>query len=93
MRGDTVYYAGEAVGPLDDSTRKNAMGDDKECELKTDKDRLDYLYDKLLDLISLCTEHKNKIKALGNWKIAHELDSQLCLAFEVLKRRLEEKEI
>lgn len=89
MRGDTVYYAGEEVRPLDDSMGKNGT----ECELKTDKDRLAYLHDKLLDLISLCTEHKNKIKALDNWKIAHELDSQLCVALEVLKRRLEEKEI
>lgn len=93
MIGGAVYYGGERVGSLDEYTRKNDMEDGTERELKTDKDRLDYLHDELLDLISLCTEHKNKIKALDNWKIAHELDSQLCLAFEVLKRRLEEKEI
>ena len=62
-------------------------------KLAPDDQRLEDLYDRLYSLITLCTEYKHEIKYLDAWKIAHELDSQLCLAFEVLKRHLEEKDL
>ena len=65
--------------------------EDNDGKVTTDEQRLGDLYDRLHDLISFCTSYKKEIKALDNWKIAHELDSTLCLAFEVLKRRLTER--
>lgn len=67
------------------------MTDNRGDKVRTDDQRLTDLYDRLYDLISFCTSYKKEIKALDNWKIAHELDSTLCLAFETLRRRLTER--
>ena len=64
---------------------------DGKIEPTTDEERIKDLHDGLYDLIARCMEHKRSIVALDNWIIAHNLESQLCLAFEVLRRYLAEK--
>lgn len=61
-------------------------------EVKTDKEYLDGLYDDLYDLITNCIKAKGAIKDIENWKIVHNLEFQLCLAFEILKRYVDKED-
>ena len=63
-----------------------------EQELTTDKEYLDGLYDDLYDLITNCIKAKSAIKDIENWKAVHNLEFQLCLAFEILKRYVDKED-
>lgn len=52
----------------------------------TDEEYLNDLYDGLYDLIACCMESKEKIEDMDNWEVVHDLEFQLELAFESLKR-------
>lgn len=58
-------------------------------ELKTDKEHLNCLHDGLYDLVECCIEAKHAIKDIENWKVVHNLEFQLCLAFEILRRYID----
>ena len=63
-----------------------------EQELTTDKEYLNGLYDGLYDLIEFCLEAKGAIKDIENWKVVHNLEFQLCLSFEILKRYVDKED-
>ena len=65
--------------------------DTGECELSNDEERIKDLYDGLYDLIARCMDQKRSIVALDTWIIVHNLEAQLCLAYEVLRRYLAER--
>lgn len=62
--------------------------DDKEHELKTDTERLENLYEQMHDLIEICMETKDAMKDLDNWATVHDLEFQLGLTAEGLRRYL-----
>lgn len=65
-------------------------------ELEKVKDDAGYLEDirsDLYDLIGRCIGAKNSIKDMDNWEIVHDLEFQLELAYETLKRYLDKMEI
>lgn len=59
----------------------------------TDKEYLEDIHDNLHDLIEYCMESKEKIEDMDNWRIVHDLEFQLGLAFEGLRRYLDKMEI
>lgn len=54
----------------------------------TDEEYLKDLYDNLHDLIEYCMESKENIQDLDNWQAVHDLEFQLGLAAEKLRRYL-----
>ena len=65
----------------------------EEPEFSTDEEYLKDLYDNLHDLIEYCMESKEKIQDMDNWGVVHDLEFQLGLAFESLRRYLAKTEI
>lgn len=65
----------------------------KEPEFLTDEEYLKDLYDNLHDLIECCMESKEKIQDMDNWEVVHDLEFQLELAFESLRRYLDKMEV
>ena len=65
----------------------------EEHKVTTDEQHLKDLYDDLRDLIAECMESKRNIDDIDNWKIAHDLEFQLELAFEKLRRYLVKIEV
>lgn len=61
-------------------------------ERLTDEEYLNDLYDGLHDLIECCIESKEKIEDMDNWEVVHDLEFQLELAFEALRRYLDKME-
>ena len=59
----------------------------------TDEEYLKDLYGNLHDLIECCMESKEKIQDMNNWEVVHDLEFQLELAFESLRRYLAKMEI
>lgn len=62
-------------------------------ELTTDEEYLKDLQGNLHDLIECCMESKEKIQDMDNWEVVHDLEFQLELAFETLRRYLDKMEI
>lgn len=54
----------------------------------TDEEYLKDLYDNLHDLIEYCMESKENIQDMDNWQTVHDLEFQLSLAAEKLRRYL-----
>ena len=54
----------------------------------TDEEQLKDLYDNLHDLVECCMECKEKIQDMDNWQAVHDLEFQLGLAAEKLRRYL-----
>lgn len=65
----------------------------EEPEFSTDEEYLKDLCGNLHDLIEYCMESKEKIQDMDNWEVVHDLEFQLELAFESLKRYLAKMEI
>ena len=65
----------------------------EEQELTTDEEYLKDLYGNLHDLIECCMESKQNIKDIDNWEVVHDIEFQLELAFESLRRYLAKMEI
>ena len=57
-------------------------------EQLTDEEYLKDLYGNLHDLVECCMESKEKIQDLDNWQVVHDLEFQLSLSFEKLRRYL-----
>lgn len=62
--------------------------DNEDNELKTDTERLENLYEQMHDLIEICMETKDAMKDLDNWATVHDLEFQLGLTAEGLRRYL-----
>lgn len=58
----------------------------------TDEEYLKDLCGNLHDLIECCMESKEKIQDMDNWEVVHDLEFQLELAFETLRRYLAKME-
>lgn len=54
----------------------------------TDEEYLKDLYGSLHDLIECCMECKEYMQDLDNWQVVHDLEFQLGLSFEKLRRYL-----
>lgn len=54
----------------------------------TDEEYLKDLYGNLQDLVECCMESKENIQDLDNWQVVHDLEFQLGLAAEKLRRYL-----
>lgn len=54
----------------------------------TDEEYLKDLYGNLHDLVDCCMESKENIQDLDNWQVVHDLEFQLGLASEKLRRYL-----
>ena len=54
----------------------------------TDEEYLKDLYGNLHDLVECCMECKENIQELDNWQAVHDLEFQLGLAAEKLRRYL-----
>lgn len=65
----------------------------EEPEFSTDEEYLKDLCGNLHDLIVCCIESKRNIKDMDNWEVVHDLEFQLELAFESLRRYLDKMEI
>ena len=65
----------------------------EEPEFSTDEEYLKDLCGNLHDLIEYCMESKEKIQDIDNWEVVHDLEFQLELAFESLRRYLAKMEI
>ena len=61
--------------------------------MNDDKGYLEDIRSDLYDLIKYCAGAKNNIKDMDNWEIVHDLEFQLELAYETLKRYLDKMEI
>ena len=59
----------------------------------TDEEYLENIHDNLHDLVAYCIRGKNNIKDMDNWQVVHDLEFQLELAFEKLRRYLDKIEI
>lgn len=57
-------------------------------EVLTDTERLENLYEQMNDLIEICMETKDAMKDLDNWATVHDLEFQLGLTAEGLRRYL-----
>ena len=57
-------------------------------EQLTDEEYLKDLYGNLHDLVECCMECKEYIKDMDNWQVVHDLEFQLGLASEKLRRYL-----
>jgi hypothetical protein len=64
----------------------------EEPEFSTDEEYLKDLCGNLHDLIECCMESKEKIQDMDNWEVVHDLEFQLELAFESLRRYLAKME-
>ena len=62
-------------------------------EQLTDEEYLKDLYGNLHDLVECCMECKEYIKDMDNCQVVHDLEFQLELAFEKLRRYLDKMEI
>jgi hypothetical protein len=60
----------------------------KEQEFSTDEEYLKDLCGNLQDLVECCMECKEYIKDMDNWQVVHDLEFQLRLAAEKLRRYL-----
>ena len=60
----------------------------EEQEFSTDEEQLKDLYGNLHDLIECCMECKENMQDLDNWQTVHDLEFQLGLSFEKLRRYL-----
>ena len=60
----------------------------EEHEFSTDEEYLKDLRGNLHDLIECCMESREKIQDMNNWEVVHDLEFQLELAFETLRRYL-----
>ena len=60
----------------------------EEQEFSTDEEYLKDLCGNLHDLVECCMECKEKIQDLDNWQAVHDLEFQLGLAAEKLRRYL-----
>ena len=60
----------------------------EEQEFSTDEEQLKDLYGNLHDLIECCMECKENMQDLDNWQTVHDLEFQLGLAAEKLRRYL-----
>lgn len=58
-------------------------------EVLTDTERLADLYEQIHDLIEICVGTKDDMKDLDNWAAVHDLEFQLELTAEGLRRYLE----
>ena len=65
----------------------------EEQEFSTDEEYLKDLYGNLHDLIECCMECKENMQDLDNWQAVHDLEFQLGLASEKLRRYLTKMEI
>ena len=65
----------------------------EEQEFSTDEEYLKDLCGNLHDLIEYCMESKEKIQDMDNWEVVHDLEFQLELAFESLKRYMTKMEM
>ena len=65
----------------------------EEQEFSTDEEYLKDLCGNLHDLIECCMESKERIQDMDNWEVVHDLEFQLELAFETLRRYLAKMEI
>ena len=59
----------------------------------TDEEQLKDLYGNLHDLIECCMECKENMQDLDNWQTVHDLEFQLGLAAEKLRRYFAKMEI
>lgn len=59
-------------------------------EQLTDEEQLKDLYGNLQDLIEYCMESKEYIQDMDNWQAVYDLEFQLELASEKLRRYLDE---
>lgn len=60
----------------------------KEQEFSTDEEYLKDLYDNLHDLVECCMGSKENIQDMDNWQVVHDLEFQLGLASEKIRRYL-----
>ena len=60
----------------------------EEPEFSTDEEYLKDLYGNLHDLVECCMECKENMQDLDNWQAVHDLEFQLGLAAEKLRRYL-----
>lgn len=60
----------------------------EEPEFSTDEEYLKDLYGNLQDVIEYCMVSKEKIQDMDNWEIVHDLEFQLELELETLRRYL-----
>ena len=65
----------------------------EEQEFSTDEEYLKDLYGNLQDLVECCMECKEYMQDMDNWEVVHDLEFQLELAFEALRRYLAKMEI
>ena len=65
----------------------------EEPEFSTDEEYLKDLCGNLHDLIECCMESKEKIQDMDNWEVVHDLEFQLGLSFEKLRRYLAKMEM
>lgn len=64
----------------------------EELEFSTDEEYLKDLYDNLQDVTEHCMISKEKMHDMDNWEIVHDLEFQLELALETLRRYLNKME-
>lgn len=57
-------------------------------EQLTDEEQLKDLYGNLQDLVECCMECKEYMQDMDNWQVVHDLEFQLGLASEKLRRYL-----
>lgn len=60
----------------------------EEQEFSTDEEQLKDLYGNLHDLIECCMECKENMQDLDNWQAVHDLEFQLRISSEKLRRYL-----
>lgn len=60
----------------------------EEPEFSTDEEYLKDLYGNLQDVIEYCMVSKEKIHDMDNWEVVHDLEFQLELELETLRRYL-----
>ena len=65
----------------------------EEQEFSTDEEQLKDVYGNLHDLIECCMEIKENMQDMDNWQVVHDLEFQLGLAAEKLRRYFAKMEI
>lgn len=65
----------------------------EEPEFSTDEEYLKDLYGNLQDVLEYCMVSKEKMQDMDNWEITHDLEFQLELALETLRRYLDKLSI
>ncbi len=61
-------------------------------KMETDEELLKDLYDNLGDLIDCCLASKELISDMESWEVAHDVEFQLEMASETLRRYLAKME-